>query len=95
MSAGVTALAIHMGYYILVIGGDHFEYRVLSYAVPLLPLSLLWLLNRAPMRPAAAGGILGLWILLSWPVPWTHWVASQRLVSRDETLTMRVSVAER
>ena len=37
--AVVAATLIHVGYYVLKVGGDHFEYRVFSHLVPLTTLS--------------------------------------------------------
>jgi arabinofuranosyltransferase len=47
--AGVVAVGVvvaHAAYYTLIIGGDHFEYRVYSHLIPLLFLSALWMSSR-------------------------------------------------
>lgn len=65
--AAVAATAAHVGYYTLRVGGDHFEYRVLSHLVPLAVVSLLAMATALSARTAlplcalllsaAAGGV--------------------------------------
>ena len=81
----VAVLAAHFLYYTLAIGGDHFEYRVYSHLVPLLFAGGAWLAARlfsGGWRPALA---LAAMVAASWPIPWTHWAATRRLETRDET----------
>ena len=89
----VGTIAAHIGYYTLIIGGDHFEYRVFSYLVPLIFISSLWLINRLLSDTLTAACTLGLFILVSWPIQWTHWLATKDLSSRSDTWIMRVPVA--
>jgi len=91
----VAVLVGHFLYYTISIGGDHFEYRVYSHLVLLLFASLVWLLARLDLRPAAVFGILGAQILLSWPVPWLHWLETHELDSRAETYKMARPIAHR
>jgi arabinofuranosyltransferase len=88
-----ATLATHFIYYTFVIGGDHFEYRVYSHLVLLLFISFIWLLNCGNWKPGAAAGLLTAAILLSYPVPWTHWALTQHLETREETSKLRVPVA--
>lgn len=90
----VTALLAHSGYYVLVIGGDHFEYRVLSQLVPLVFVSAVWLVNALAWPRALAVGFLALSLVASWPIPWTHYHRSQQRATRQETLFMKVAVAD-
>ncbi len=92
---GLVLLTIvgHIGYYTLMIGGDHFEYRVFSYLVPLVFVSAVWMLNRLVRDQAISAILLGLFILVSWPIPWTHWAVTKDLTSRDDTWRMWVPVA--
>jgi arabinofuranosyltransferase len=102
VSAGKLAVAVpastllaHAGYYTLVIGGDHFEWRVYSHLVPLLFVALLALLSRlrlAPSRVLAAPILLA---LASIPIAWTHFDAAKGLVTREETYMLRVKIADR
>lgn len=87
------ALAGHFGYYTILIGGDHFEYRVYSHLVPLLWVSGVWLLNALALRPGWALGLAALSLAASLPIPWTHWALSQRYTTRLETWAMRLPVA--
>lgn len=75
----VATLAAHAAYYCFVIGGDHFEYRVLSYAVPLLFVSAVALSARLFASPAAAAAALAAFVLASWPIAWIHWWETRQL----------------
>jgi len=88
----VTILG-HVGYYTLIIGGDHFEYRVLSYLIPLVFISMVWMLNRIMSDAVMAACAIGLFILISWPLPWTHWTITRDLTTRDDTWIMRIPIA--
>lgn len=88
---GLGVLAGHAGYYTLVIGGDHFEYRVLSHLVLLLFVSTAWL--AVQLRPRAAAAILGFAVLTSLPLPWTHWALTRDLDTREQTHVLIVPLA--
>ena len=81
----VLTLAAHAAYYTLVIGGDHFEYRVYSHLVPLVAISILWMLNRLNCSNGQAVALVLVLLALSLPIPWTHWALSQANQSRKET----------
>jgi hypothetical protein len=83
----------HVLYYTIVIGGDHFEYRVFSQLVLLIFITFLWLLNALRLRAKAAALLFSLFIVLSWPIPWLHWSASHNRNDRRRTAVMGVSVA--
>jgi hypothetical protein len=51
--ATLTALSVHFVYFTLIVGGDHFEYRVYNHLFPLAFLSLIWALRRLRLRPYA------------------------------------------
>jgi arabinofuranosyltransferase len=80
-----SALAAHAGYYTLVIGGDHFEYRVYAHLVPLLWVAAIALVAVVARRPAVAFALVGLQIALSLPIPWVHYAATRGLRTRGET----------
>ena len=88
-----STLVAHMLYYTFMIGGDHFEYRVYSHLILFLFLSFIWLLNRTNFKKNSAIILLIVFIVLSFPVPWTHWSLSRRLNTREQTLMMRVPIA--
>ena len=91
--AAVATVAGHFAYYTLIIGGDHFEYRVYSQLVPLLWVSLVWLLNALAARPAVALGVVGLSLAASLPIQWVHWALSREYVTRLDTWAMRPAIA--
>lgn len=88
-----ATLLCHFLYYTIVVGGDHFEYRVFNHFIVLIPYSFLWLLNRTAMRSSRAIAAIALFIALSLPVPWTHWRFSHSINTRKETLMLKVPVA--
>lgn len=89
----VLTLLAHVGYYTLIIGGDHFEYRVYSHLPPLLMISLAAMANLARLRRGPAVALLAAAVLLSWPLAWGHWSLSRRFTTREETFQLRVAVA--
>jgi arabinofuranosyltransferase len=91
-SLAVLTVIGHIAYYTVVIGGDHFEFRVYSHLIPVLFISFVWMLNRVACRAVPAGLLLVVFILLSWIVPWTHWYETHSLATREQTRFMRVSV---
>ncbi|MCI0329328.1 MAG: hypothetical protein L0196_00010 [candidate division Zixibacteria bacterium] len=91
----ISVLAFHTGYYTLVIGGDHFEYRIYSHLIPFIFISFLWTLNALNNRPKTAIGLLGLFILLSLPLPWTHWMLTKNKTTRKETWLLAEPVRDK
>ncbi|MBL8749493.1 MAG: hypothetical protein JNK78_10065 [Planctomycetes bacterium] len=68
-TATVLALA---GYYVLVVGGDHFEFRVFAHLVPLAGLAvaaMLLRLCRGIVVPAVAMAGLGVAAAIAWVIP--------------------------
>jgi arabinofuranosyltransferase len=88
-----VALLAHFLYYTVVIGGDHFEYRVYSHLIPLIFISFLWLVNVLHANLRTTLLLFSLFIALSWPIPWIHWLATHNLTGRDRTVVLRQSVA--
>lgn len=84
----------HFGYYTLIIGGDHFEYRVFSHLIPLLFLSAAWLISRISERPPVMYAFMLTFILVSYPIPWLHWQDTKDLKTRDETHMLIHPVAD-
>ena len=89
----VLSIAGHFAYYTLVVGGDHFEYRVYSHTVPLVFLSFVWLLDRSALPAAAAIALFAGFVALSYPLPWTHWAHTRHLATRAETFRLEEPVA--
>lgn len=95
--AAVGAVLAHVTYYVWRVGGDHFEYRVFAYLVPLLFVTAVWLAGRLtaqlvrPALPAAA--LVGALIFVSWPLPWTHWWLTRDLGNRQATFQLHQPLA--
>ncbi len=89
----VATVVFHVMYYTLIIGGDHFEFRVYAYLIPLIFLTFLWMLNAINAKPLTSAIAFGLFILLSLPVPWTHWALTKDFKVRTITYKMRYPVA--
>jgi len=82
---GVLAtLALHVAYYTLRIGGDHFEYRVYAWTVPVIWIGVVWLLDALQWRPRRALGFLFVVWLVGLPLPWTLWVQTHDIEVRHQ-----------
>jgi len=92
-AVAIGAVAAHLAYYTLIVGGDHFEYRVYSYTVPLVLVAFAYVLNHFRCRARTALVLMSTFLLLSTPVPWTHWNRTRHLNTRDETRRMFVPIA--
>lgn len=91
--AGGAALLLHFAYYTFVVGGDHFEFRVYSHLLPLIFLGVAWSLNRLGRGPTVSLAVAGAVLLLSLPLPWTHWALTKDLQTRAQTHVLRMPVA--
>ncbi|HET6318847.1 MAG TPA: hypothetical protein VFG86_20520, partial [Chloroflexota bacterium] len=91
--AGVGTLVVQLLYYVVVVGGDHFEYRVLSHLIAPALVAFLWMLNAAAVRGRIACVLMVVLLLLGLPLPWSHWALSHRLETRPATYHMKVAVA--
>jgi len=91
-AVAVAVLVIHAGYYTLSVGGDHFEYRIYAHLVPLLFVSTAGMAARLGGPIVTAAALAG-FLLLSLPIPWTHWFLTRDLKTRDQTLIMVTPVA--
>ena len=92
---GVVTLSLvtHIAYYTLIVGGDHFEYRVYNHILPFCFISFVWSLNRLRVRRWQAIAWTSALVILSLPVPWTHWALTHKLNTRQETHVMRVPIS--
>jgi arabinofuranosyltransferase len=73
----VATLVAHAAYYALLVGGDHFEFRVFAHLVPLIPLSLVALADGLSWTRARVFLLLGLMTALGLPIPWIHWAEAR------------------
>ena len=87
-------IAAHAAYYTLIIGGDHFEYRVYSHLVLLLFISFLWLGARLGLRARTTLALIALFVVASWPVPWMHYFETRGLLTRQETFPLSRPIAQ-
>lgn len=92
--AVVGVLLTHFAYYTLVIGGDHFEYRVYAHLV--LPLMVAFVIFLGWLRVGRTGALalLGAFLLLSLPVQWVHYAKTRELTTRGQTFRLRQPIAE-
>jgi arabinofuranosyltransferase len=91
---GIGTLVAHVGYYTLIIGGDHFEFRVYSHLIPLLFASAAFMAAWSLKHVSAMVAALGLFMSMSWPIPWTHWAKTHALDTIEETYVMVVPVTD-
>jgi arabinofuranosyltransferase len=89
----IGAVVAHAAYYTLVIGGDHFEYRVYVHLLPLACVTTAWASARLELKPGRAIALALAFLGASLPIPWVHWAQSRRLTTRPETHVMFVPVA--
>jgi arabinofuranosyltransferase len=69
---GIVALLGHVAYYVLLIGGDHFEFRIFQHLVPLALVTLPWLADALGVRPWRVVLLLACTIAIGLPIPWLH-----------------------
>jgi arabinofuranosyltransferase len=94
--AGLVALACllaHAAWYTVVVGGDHFEFRVYSQLVPLLGIAVLGSLWALRLRRDIALATFALFLLMGWVIPWTHWWKTRDLDQRSQTHLLFTPVA--
>ncbi|MSP57149.1 MAG: hypothetical protein EXR69_16365 [Myxococcales bacterium] len=88
-----TMLA-HAAFYIVWMGGDHFEYRVFAHLILPLYVSGAWLAQWISPNPVwLVGGMLS-FTMLSWPIAWTEWRLSLERSTREDTTLMVMPVAD-
>jgi len=91
--AGIAVVLAYITYYTLIIGGDHFEYRIFSFLIPLIFVSFLWIVNELNLKPANAVAVFCLFILFSLPIPWVHWRLTKNLNTRETTYRLWAPVS--
>ncbi len=89
----VATLCIQIGYYTIVIGGDHFEWRVYSHLPPLLLISFIAFLDYLRMRRIWATAALLALIASSLPIPWAHHFIEKQVQKLPVADTLHVTVA--
>ncbi len=89
-----SALVAHCAYYLVAVGGDHFECRLMVHWVPLVWLSIPWLLDQLRLPAALACGVAVVVLLVGLPIPWVHWWHSVDLTNRKEGARQHLPVAQ-
>jgi arabinofuranosyltransferase len=80
--AAVATVACHAGYYVLAVGGDHFEYRVLSQLVPLAWLGLAAMLAQLARRQTTIlAGLLAMFVFSA--AGWAHLWLNRHTTTHD------------
>jgi arabinofuranosyltransferase len=78
----VGTLAFHVAYYTFRIGGDHFDFRIYAWTVPLVWIGAVWMLDRLAVRPSRVfGWLLATWFVGLW-LPWTLWAKTNHITVR-------------
>lgn len=78
--AGVLATVLAMlGFNLVIAGGDHFEYRVLSFLCPLCALALLWSCLAIRLPGSISAVVLAGFSIVSGVLPWTLRVRTDSL----------------
>jgi arabinofuranosyltransferase len=90
-----ATVLIHVGYYTLIIGGDHFEWRVYSHLIPLVLVTLFSLLSFLAIKPSRALIIVVVFILFSVLIPWTHHQSTKDIEMLAEADTLKVPVSDK
>ena len=89
----ISTLIIHLSYYTFIVGGDHFEYRVYSHLIVFIFLSFVWLINIGNFNVKTSIVLFVSFILLSYPIPWTHWSLTHQLSTRKEAYIMQIPIS--
>lgn len=88
-------LTAHVGYYILRVGGDHFEYRVLSHLIAPAMLGAVWLCARLALSPARTLTALGALVVASWPIAWVHHLEARTVTRLPDPEHAALPIAHR
>jgi arabinofuranosyltransferase len=86
------AVLAHLGYYVIVVGGDHFEYRVLSQLAPLIALAFVRAAALLASMPLA-GVLCAALLVFGNVIPWTHWELTRHVNERAHAVKLTAKVA--
>lgn len=92
-AVAVLALLGHAAYYTLLVGGDHFEFRVYHHLVPLILVSFPWLCDRLGWTAPRTIGLFATMLALGAWLPWTHYVVHAGRTERPTDLDLAPIVA--
>lgn len=88
-----VSLTAHFAYYTLIVGGDHFEFRIYHHLVPLVLLTFPWACDRLGLPGKATVGLLIGMLALGTVIPWTHWAHTRHAVGHKDVGSFRYPVA--
>ncbi len=94
-AVAVTAVLGQIVYYTLLIGGDHFEFRVYSNLVPLIWVVLTWAVIQLAKTRRTAIALVVFCLIFALPVQWLHWQYTHNLNTRAETRYLKMRVSEK
>ena len=87
-------VVLQVAYYTLVVGGDHFEYRIFHHLIPLIVIAAVGMLSITKKISRIAVGVLLFWLVAQGAIPWAHWYFTRNLDTRWQTLGMTVPIAK-
>lgn len=90
----IVVVAVHIGFYTFVIGGDHFEYRIYNHLVAFIYISFIFFIDKYPYRKHVPSALIAVFLVCSYFIPWTHFFRTKDLNSRAETFKLVEPVAE-
>ena len=91
----LACIGIQVLYYVLIVGGDHFEYRVFHHLVPIVVVFMCVFLQSAAVDHRLASMLLLLWLIAQSFIPWTYWHYTKNLYSRAETFGLTFPIADK
>ncbi|MCP4706412.1 MAG: hypothetical protein GY865_17575 [candidate division Zixibacteria bacterium] len=86
----LATIVFHFGYYTIVIGGDHFEWRVYSHLIPFVFVSFLWMLNILNLKPKMAISVFSIFLLFTYPISWKLWYLTKDINTREESYYLKM-----
>lgn len=81
----ILTITVHAAYYTLIVGGDHFEYRVYHHLVPLVVVAFPWLTARMKWPAWRTLTAFSLMTSIGLFLPWAHWWFTHTInIRRDQ-----------
>ena len=89
----VITVCLHLFYYAIRVGGDHFEYRVLNHLIPIVIVGFVALVKTTGWSPRIVFAVGFGWLAMGLILPWTHWALTNDLATRTQTRNLWQPVA--
>lgn len=90
----VASLVGQVAYYVLRVGGDHFEFRIFAHLPPLLFVLGMWALDRLALAPRRALLVAHTVLPLTWIIAWTDWYTMRDITADAAISKLRVRIAD-